>query len=430
MRKKKIIYLSLIIILLILCLIIIFWKWRLKRNYNFKATPPTYIQIPDGINVETNHTEYFTVKDIISSIILHSTNIYNIENNIQDEAESEYTKEFEQERLKSIFSYYINKENINDEDFAKLYNNYARENYEILEMYVYGATDNIKLILVDGAFTKSNRKYPIIFVCDESNYTVLPYEYISKVIGNREILENLKLFSITSIEHNGLNKLQYSHVSEQDIARSYFNHYKKIVKEEPEKAYDYLETNYKNKKFGDIDSFNDYLDNLKNKISNIVLKAYKVQYEDDYTRYVCLDNNNHYYIFNVDAVYHYSVILDTYTVDLPEFLEKYENSDSKVKTALNIQKIVDALNDGDYKYVYGKLADEFKGNYFNSLERFTQYAKNTFGNDLEVEYKSFVETSNYCTYDIIIKNKDNQIKKTIIMKLEPLTEFVFSFNVD
>ena len=48
----------------------------------------------------------------------------------------------------------------------------------------------------------------------------------------------------------------------------------------------------------------------------------------------------------------YEVVLDTYTIDLPEFLEKYNKNSDEIKCGMNIQKLFDAINDEDYSYVY------------------------------------------------------------------------------
>lgn len=48
----------------------------------------------------------------------------------------------------------------------------------------------------------------------------------------------------------------------------------------------------------------------------------------------------------------FTVILDTYTIDLPEFTEKYTKASDEEKVLLNIQKGFTAINDKDYRYVY------------------------------------------------------------------------------
>ena len=64
----------------------------------------------------------------------------------------------------------------------------------------------------------------------------------------------------------------------------------------------------------------------------------------------------------------YSVVLDTYTIDLPEFIEKYNSANEKTKVGLNIQKVFDAINNEDYEYVYNKLDNTFKQTNFKTVQ--------------------------------------------------------------
>ena len=75
------------------------------------------------------------------------------------------------------------------------------------------------------------------------------------------------------------------------------------------------------------------------------MKAYSI----NGNRYVCKDGKDNFYIFNVNKVLDYTVVLDTYTVDLPEFTEKYNKVNAQEKVALNINKVITALNNKDYK---------------------------------------------------------------------------------
>lgn len=146
-----------------------------------------------------------------------------------------------------------------------------------------------------------------------------------------------------------------------------------------------------------------------------------------------LIKNGNYYIFDVTAVYRYTLILDTYTIDLPEFIEKYYGTEPTEKVALNIQKIFEAINNKDYNYVYGKLADGFKKNYFPTLDSFEKYAKEKFYDRNEVEYLFYEkESEEYYSYTIKISDKDTGKSKNlkIIMQLQSGTNFVMSFNVN
>lgn len=97
---------------------------------------------------------------------------------------------------------------------------------------------------------------------------------------------------------------------------------------------------------------------------------------------------------------------------------------------MNIEKIVVALNQKDYRYIYNKLVQEFKDNKFKSYEEFKEYMENTFDINNEITYNKYTESENYSTYEITLKGNNKTITKTIVMKLEEGTEFVMSFNVE
>ena len=107
----------------------------------------------------------------------------------------------------------------------------------------------------------------------------------------------------------------------------------------------------------------------------MALAQYQVTEEDGYTQYLLVDQNGKYYIANETAVMKYTTLLDTYTVDLPQFTESYNSANDSRKAGLNLQKVVDAINNNDYEYVYNKLDETFKSNNFPTLESFEQYSK-------------------------------------------------------
>ena len=164
------------------------------------------------------------------------------------------------------------------------------------------------------------------------------------------------------------------------------------------------------------------------------LNAYQINEYENYTQYVCKDQNENYYIFNETGIMDYTVILDTYTIDLPQFIEKYNNSTDAEKVLLNIQKVFEAINHGDYGYVYDKLDNEFKQNNFPTETEFENYIKQNLYENNSISYGKYKTSGDLHIYDINIKNKDdeNSITKTknIIMRLEEGTDFVMSFNVN
>ena len=145
-----------------------------------------------------------------------------------------------------------------------------------------------------------------------------------------------------------------------------------------------------------------------------------------------IDPNNKYYIFNETAVMDYTLMLDTYTIDLPEFTEKYENNSNVIKAGLNIQKVFDAINDKDYKYFYNKLDSTFRQNNFPTEESFKDYVEKNFSNN-QLVYDNGKESGDLYIYDVTVsegtESNKQAVKKTFIVKLLEGTDFVMSFNV-
>ena len=227
------------------------------------------------------------------------------------------------------------------------------------------------------------------------------------------------------------NEFSIINMSTHELLQIYFNNYKNAVLEEPEKAYNLLEKEYREKRFGSIEAYKLYIENNKEKITISAIDSYQVKQDGDNNRYICIDTEGNYYIFNETAVMDYTVILDTYTIDLPEFTEKYNTATEQQKVALNIDKFMQAINDKNYRYAYSCLADSYKNNNFKTLEEFEIYAKQNFYLSSRVGYKQFDILQEVYTYSVILTNEETgeQMNKTFIVQLGEGTEFVLSFNI-
>ena len=149
---------------------------------------------------------------------------------------------------------------------------------------------------------------------------------------------------------------------------------------------------------------------------------------------MCVDNYNNYYIFNVQGAMSYNIILDTYTVDLPQFVEKYNKASDKEKAILNIKKIFQAINLKDYNYVYNKLDTDFKNRYFKQESEFEKFADSNFFSKNEITIKEYEQIQNTHVFTVSVKNAEdknaNTKDKKIIMQLKEGTEYVMSFSVN
>lgn len=228
------------------------------------------------------------------------------------------------------------------------------------------------------------------------------------------------------------NEFSFVNVNTEDLILIYFNKYKNNMANNIQEAYDSLDEEYRKKRFGNINEYRKYVNDNYSKLMLATLSNYKIDTtKSEYTQYICTDNLGNYYIFRETAIMQYKLILDTYTLDLPEFTEKYNSANENQKVALNIDKFMSAISSKDYKYAYNCLAGSFKNNYFKTQLEFENYAKANFYENNTVTYNNFEKQGDLCIYSVTITDTktNNKKQKTFIMQLGEGTEFVMSFDV-
>ena len=220
------------------------------------------------------------------------------------------------------------------------------------------------------------------------------------------------------------------------LARLYLEDIKTDLLYNTEAAYEKLNNEYKQARFPTLESFQEYVEQNRERINSITISSYQRFAKEDGTdgyQLVVIDTNNNYYIFNVTAVMQYDVLLDVYTVDVPMFIEQYNESTDAEKAALNLQKVFSAINNKDYEYIYNKLDSTFKQNNFPTLADFEAYAENTFYDNNSVGYTNYQTSGNLHIFELNITDRSNAtspaITKNFIMQLLDGTDFVMSFSV-
>lgn len=233
---------------------------------------------------------------------------------------------------------------------------------------------------------------------------------------------------------NEANQFEFMDVSDQTMSIKYLLDYKEKALYNIELAYDLLDKEYREKRFGNINSYNEYIEKNKEKLQSATLQKYQFKRYNNYNQYVLIDQYNNYYIIRETAIMQYSIILDTYTIDLPEYVEKYNKSNEQQKTAYCINRFVQSVNDENYTFAYSLLASGFKNNYFKNQASFEDYIKQNSLQKQNVTFEQFSNEGNvYYTYKVLLTNGDKDTKpveKTFIVKLGEGTNFELSFNVD
>ena len=111
-----------------------------------------------------------------------------------------------------------------------------------------------------------------------------------------------------------VNEYIATYVSDEDMAKIYLNDYIHNMYYDVENAYSLLDEEYRNKKFGSLESYKAYVKSLN--FRTYTLDRYYISSDDGYLTFGVYDNNGNFYAFKTNGVMQYKVYLDDYTVEI------------------------------------------------------------------------------------------------------------------
>lgn len=421
--KKAIGIMILILLIIVIILLFVMISYKKKDiNENSEEGKSAEISATNGgvIKYPENRTDCFTAISLINEYMHY------------------LVRENSQELINVISSEYIKESSITSDDIIKKVKDdfiqYSR-NYDLIVNKIYmSETNSIQIYFLDLIYYNkdNNQKYTTKLAIEldiaNATYQIIPYKYMQKKEYDKLKIGDKFELKMSKIENRQNNIYSLSPISKNSMAERYFDLYSTYLECDKEASYYLLDKEYREKRFGNLQEYVKYV--TENKLENSVISKYQVKDYDGYTQYICMDNTGKYYIFNEKSVMNFSIILDTYTIDLPEFTEKYNSANENQKVALNIDKFMTAINAKDYKYAYNCLAGSFKNNYFKTQAEFENYAKANFYENNAVTYNNFEKQGDLCIYSVTIADTKtkNKKQKTFIMQLGEGTQFVMSFD--
>lgn len=325
---------------------------------------------------------------------------------------------------------YIQENSITQENVIEKINtsNFSNSDYIVKNMYIQ-ETENIYNYYINGYLREqgmNTNTYFVLFVDQyNSTYSIYPIneERYNNIIELKEIIET------ETISENDNNLYQVVQVSDEDTAKRLLEDYQYKIENNIQLAYEELDSEYRQKKFSNIEEYTQYINNIGISQANVV--QYQKSKIDDYVQYIILDESGRYYVFNETSVMKYNVLLDIYTIELPNFVESYSNSNEAEKVQYNIQLWFYAINDGDYAYAYNKLDQTYRNNNFPTQVDFENYMKTTFYSYNKLGYTSYEKNGDLYIYKMVITNSEDStqtIEKQFVVKLLEGTDFVMSFE--
>ena len=432
---EKVIILLIVLIVIIMCLLM---KFIAKND---TTNTLNEIEIVDDVieNEEVidntierieDRSDFFAVKSCVSKFYTYY-------------ADSFSTDSLSNQGIKAVYNMldkkYIEDNEITEQNLVSKLSKINTSRVNINDMYVDQKNENIYIYIVKGKLreieTKKVADFELMLMLDMKNstFTVFLNDYINKYYNNMQRIEGTNIDVPERIEENNYNTFDYKVINDEEYVRELMARYKEEMLNDKQNAYNHLDEEYKEKRFEDFSDFEAYA--KANTKKNVILKLaqYRKKIYDDYTEYVCVDTKGNYYIFKEESVMNYGMILDTYTVDLPDFIEKYDKESKEQKAALNLNKIIMAINEKDYKYVYNKLNNTYKNTYFTDYNVFVTYLTNNFYSSNEMKIKK-MESVGQNTYNatITVTNTNNaeETKELIlIVRLLEDRNFEMSFGI-
>ena len=342
--------LILIIVILIVCIIsIIVLKMKLNDKEEKIATPESHIEVEKEsqvLELISNKKDYAIAKSCTNNFLINCSQIFNIENDnlVLDDSAIKSNEELKKQYIQNVFNMldetYIVENNIVLENLENKLKKINKFSLDITNIYKCSKSDNITIYFVYGKVDIRNR-----------TFKVLLDDYIEKHYKDIEVGQQIDIDIQNQIENNGYNVYKYENISDEEYLSDLIISCKMELLYSIKDLYNKLDDEYKKNRFSTIDELKEYAEENKKEITNMKLYKYQKNVYDEYVEYICIDNNNRYYIINENSTLNYKIMLDTYTINTPQFKKRYDNADDVTKVGYNLEKIKNAVNNKDYKYI-------------------------------------------------------------------------------
>lgn len=293
---------------------------------------------------------------------------------------------------------------------------YVTQNQYMSKYYTYGT-----LTIANGNYTAQTQEiYMILYLTAENKgyrlQTISKEEYL-----NRTALEQNDTIEI---QEGTYNKFEYEYIDNVKQMEIYLEDYSFQIFNNTENSYNLLNTEYKEKRFKDLQAFVQFLNEKQGQLHNIKINQYTVHEENQNKIYKGTDQNGNYYEIIEKSYMNYEIILDNYT------MLDYSNDSDENKIKLSAEKFILMLNSADYTNAYNLLEPSFKQINFPTEQDFINYVKNNFYARNIVASKDLSEDG-ICTVTIkdSISTQANKIQKQFKVIMGEGMSFTIEFNI-
>jgi len=416
--KRSIIIISIIILIILISIILINIRKELLRKQQEKKEIEIAEQVKvEDIEIENKKLTYLNVNSIMDKVF-------------------SYVSEGNSKALVNLLDKdYLRKNNITEENILTILSNYNDiSSYFTKEIYLKEIAQrqniNGKYLYAKGIIRKNSLEEDIYLLIKQD---LVNSTYSISILNKTEFSNKGKENEEITIAKNSYNTIYSNGISDYKLCFTYLNDYLNTVKNNPKHGYDLLDKEYRNKRFGSLENYIEYINSIETRLTDVVLTQHSVEKGEELTQYICVDQFGTYYIFNQQKMMNYTLMLDTYTIEQPNFLTKYNEANTIERAGYNIQKCIEAINNKDYNYVYNKLDKEFKNNNYNTIESLKTDIESKLFESNKVRLDSSLNEGYTYIYRLTIIDSQDNLKEqnmTFIMQLTEGTDFVMSFSFE
>lgn len=329
---------------------------------------------------------------------------------------------------------YVEKYNITQETALSNVEKYKEPTFFVDKMYVIQNTTEVYTYFVYGkVIDKDNAKtseFNIAVRLDKEKdlFSVIPYKFVEDNNYNISVGNKIEL-KYNEISNNIYNEFAFKNITDEQMINYYISEMKDRMIYDVEAIYDKLDKTYRENKFRSKEEYRNYITKNIKQIYQLNLKKYQIENYNSYKQYICVDQNNNYYVINEKNPGQYELILDIYTIDIPIYREEYNKATDAQKGTLCIDRFIKNINSENYTLAYKMLSEGFKNNYFKNEASFVDYAITHFLGK-NISFKESQTQEGLYIYKIILSQENlGETQKNFIVKLKEGTDFELSFEM-
>lgn len=453
MKKNRIILL-LVVSIFVLCILLTYYLFRKKdiedNDFIYDENTVEDIIENDIENIESDTIESNNgEQENQESSQKKSLDVYDDDLYEEFEPVKEENLILEKENDKSSYfiikyclsNFYSSKENA--------YNSldYKERNYDINNFYdegtsfcideIYKASiKNSKIIyyvyyrISKGEKNTINKQIMIKIDSSNAAFYIYPYEYLKSI--NYTDLKDGDKISLDVVDDTEIKRTKYNQYSlmkikydEPTCIKELFARFEFDVKYDLIHLYNSLDEEYKTIRFeNNFEKFTNFMNNRRQVYTEDIINGYQKYELNWYTQYIIICFNDDNFVINMVDLMNYSIQLDYYTTALPAYSELYNSMFIHIRPKYCMDRIRKAINDENYEFIYQKLDEVQKSNYFKNFDDFVTYIKQNFYQKNIFEYGKYKKVSDLVyMYDVKVKDESNEsiyrtFKMTVTLNAE------------